>query len=144
MSTCACVPQPEFLPATMKEPTLKLNFKIYEDGDATVLYCAGRIVYREEAAALSRKVMGVLSHTRQLVVDLSAVEMIDSAGLGELVAVLKLARASQSRVKLAAPSRRVHALLTLTNLSSLFEIHRTTEDALDSLRQSPLVQAAIC
>jgi len=74
---------------------------------------------------------------------LSAVEMIDSAGLGELVAVLKLARASQSRVKLASPSRRVHALLTLTNLSSLFEIHRTTEDALDSLRQSALVQA-IC
>jgi anti-sigma B factor antagonist len=128
----------------MKEPTLKLNLKIYEDGDATVLHCAGRIVYREEAAALSRKVMGVLSHTRQLVVDLSAVEMIDSAGLGELVAVLKLARASQSTVKLAAPSRRVHALLKLTNLSSLFEIHRTTEEALDSLRQSALVQAAIC
>ena len=123
---------------------MKLNFKIYEDGDATVLHCAGRIVYREEAAALSRKVMGVLSHTRQLVVDLSAVEMIDSAGLGELVAVLKLARASHSTVKLAAPSRRVHALLKLTNLSSLFEIHRTTEDALDSLRQSALVRAAIC
>ena len=85
--------------------------------------------------------MEILSHTRQLVLDLSAVEMIDSAGLGELVAVLKLARASRSTIKLAAPSRRVHALLKLTNLSSLFEIHGTKEDALGSLRESALAQA---
>jgi len=143
MSTCACVPQQQYLPAIMKEPKVKLNFTVYEDGDAAVLYCAGRIVYREEAAALSRKAMEVLSHTRQLVLDLSAVDMIDSAGLGELVAILKLARASQSTLKLAAPTRRVLMLLKLTNLSSLFEIHITKEDALDSMRQS-LVQAAMC
>jgi anti-sigma B factor antagonist len=128
----------------MKEPTLKLNFETCQDNDAMVLYCSGRIVYREEAAALSRKVMEALSHTRQLVLDMSGVEIIDSAGLGELVAALKLARASRSTIKLAAPNRRVLALLKLTNLNSLFEIHGTLDEALDSMRQDAFVQAAVC
>ena len=128
----------------MKEPTLKLNFEIHENGEATVLFCSGRIVYREEAAALSRKVMEALSHTRQLVLDMSGVDIIDSAGLGELVAALKLARASRSTIKLAAPNRRVLALLKLTNLNSLFEIHGTLDEALESMRQSAFAQAAIC
>ncbi len=125
MSTCACVQQPQFFSAMIKEPKLKLSLEVRENAGTTVVYCSGRIVFRDEAVALSAKVLDVLSHTRRVVIDLSGVEMIDSAGLGELIAVLNFAKSKGQSVKLAAPNRRVYSLLKLFNLTSLFEIHPT-------------------
>ena len=76
-----------------------------------------------ERACFLDKVADVLSHTRQVVIDFSGVEMIDGAGLGELVAIFNYADARGCSVKLAAPNRMVYSLLKLTHLTSLFEIH---------------------
>jgi len=113
---------------------LKLSLEIRVTEDATVVHCKGRIVYRDEAAALSGKVAGLLPHTRQLVLELSAVEMIDGAGLGELVVIFMWAQASGCSIKLAAPSDRIREVLELTNLNSVFEIHPTLEDAISRAR----------
>jgi anti-sigma B factor antagonist len=142
MSSCACVPQPQFSAAFLKEPKLNLNLEVRESSDVTVVYCKGRIVYRDEAAAFSGKIFDVLSRTRQLVLDLSGVQIMDSAGLGELVAVLHQANESGSTVRLAAPSKLVHGLLKLTNLDSLFEIHSTVGEAMHFSEQSALAQAS--
>ncbi len=56
-------------------------------------------------------------------------EMIDGAGLGELVSVAVTAQASQCSVKLAAPSDLIRQLLELTNLTSVFEVHPTLDAA---------------
>jgi anti-anti-sigma factor len=114
---------------------LKLSLEVSEGREATVIYCKGRLVYRDEAAALSGKVSEILPETRQLVLDLSGVESIDSAGLGELIAVRQLADGSGCPVRLAAPSRRVQGLLHLTKLTSIFEVFPTLEDALLSWGQ---------
>ena len=95
-----------------------------------MVYCRGRIVYREEAVVLSEKIADLLLQTRNLVLELSGIEMIDSAGLGELVVVLMWVQASGCSIKLAGPSRRIQELLELTNLASVFEIHPTLADAL--------------
>jgi len=39
-----------------KEPKLKLSLETRNRGDVIVVHCQGRIVYRDEAAALSRLV----------------------------------------------------------------------------------------
>ena len=125
MSSGVC-PQPlQFVPAFIKEPKLTLSLEVRESPGIGVLYCKGRIVYREEASALSGKVLEILSRARRVVLDLSGVEIIDGAGLGELVTVLNLANAKGGVVKLAAPNRLVYSLLKLTKLTSLFEIHPT-------------------
>jgi anti-sigma B factor antagonist len=131
---CATWPQVWPFRKQDKESRLKLTFKIRANDDVTVVYCEGRIAYRDEAAALSDRVADLLPHARQLVLELSAVEMIDSAGLGELVALHKWARACGSSIKLAAPTRRILDLLQLTNLVSIFEVHPTLEDAMLSFR----------
>ena len=129
MSTCACVHQPQFFSAIIKEPKLKLSLEVRESAGTAVVYCKGRIVFRDEAVALSAKVLDVLSHTRNVVIDLSGVEMIDSAGLGELIAVLNFAKSSKCSVKLAAPNRQVYSLLKLFKMTSLFEIYPTVTEA---------------
>jgi len=141
MSARACLQQSEFLPAFMKESKLNLSLEVRENLGLAVVYCKGRLVYRDEAAALSARVAEVLSCVRQVVLDLSGVEAIDSAGLGELVAVLNRARTDGRAVKLVAPNQRVYSLLKLFNLTSLFEIHPTVGEAILAGEQAALSQA---
>jgi anti-sigma B factor antagonist len=117
-----------------RESALRLNLEIRVIEDVTVIRCKGRIAYRDEAVALSEKVAELLPGARQLVLELSAVEMIDGAGLGELVVIHRWARASNCPIKLAGPSNRMLELLELTNLVSVFEIYPALEDALLAFR----------
>jgi anti-sigma B factor antagonist len=57
-----------------------------------------------------------------LVVDLSSVEYMSSAGLRELVAALKRVKKEGGDLRLASPSDRVREVLDLAGLSSIFEI----------------------
>jgi len=125
-------PEQGLRPATIGGSKLKLNLETCQLGEVAVVHCEGRIVYREEAAALSRTASEVLHDSKSIVLDLGGVERIDSAGLGELVLVRMNAEAEGSSVKLACPNRRVRELLDLTNLSSVFEIYPTVADALAS------------
>ena len=64
---------------------MKLSLETRHLGDVIVIHCEGRIVYRDEASALTRVVTEALKNTRDVVLDLEGVQRIDSAGLGELV-----------------------------------------------------------
>ena len=116
-----------------KEPMLKLSVEIRVSDDVTVVYCRGRIVY-DEATTLSEKLAELLPHSRQVVLELSGVKMMDGAGLGELVVLLMWAQANQGTIMLAAPNPRVHELLEITRLTSVFEIHPRVEDAILAFR----------
>lgn len=108
---------------------MNLSLEVCVNQDVTFLYCRGRIISRQEANALSGKVADLLPHTRKLELDLGGVEMIDSAGLGELVLLYLWARASGCEFKLARPSPEICRLLELTNLASVFEIRPAVESA---------------
>ncbi len=114
---------------------MKLNLEIHTADGVTVVSCRGRIVYRDEAVELSEKIASLLPYTRQLVLELGSVGMIDSAGLGELALLLAWARAMGCAIKLAAPNERVQRLFELTNLASVFEIHPTLETAMLGFRK---------
>ena len=118
-----------------KEYKLKLDLDTRAINDVTVLYCRGRFTYRQEATAFSEKIAELLPSVRRLVVDLSGLEIIDSAGLGELVVVHMWVKASGCSLKLAGANPRVRQLFELTNLLSVFDVHPTLDDALLSFQQ---------
>jgi anti-sigma B factor antagonist len=126
------VNQSELFFSETQESKLKLNVTIRPQDDVMIVHCQGRIVYRDEATSLSDKIVRLLPDARKLVLDLSCVEMIDSAGLGELVVLYVWAQAKGNSIKLAGPDRRIRELLELTNLSSVFPIHSTLDEALFS------------
>src|ERR1700722_3440114 len=78
--------QPEVVAAFEyhKELKLKLSLETRNRGDVIVVHCQGRIVYRDEAAALSRMVGDILQNASKVVLELSGVSVIDSAGIGGL------------------------------------------------------------
>jgi anti-sigma B factor antagonist len=117
-----------------KELKLKLSLETRNSGDVIIVHCQGRIVYRDEAAALSQLVAQVLPQARKLVLDLSGVSAMDSAGIGELALLQTWAQDSNVSLKWAGPNAMVRTLLDLTNLDSVLEIHPSLDEALQSFR----------
>ena len=118
-----------------KESKLKLSLETRNRGDVIIVHCHGRIVYRDEAAALSRLVGEVLRHAGKLVLDLGGVNSMDSAGIGELALLQTWAQERDAELKCAGANPLVRSLLDLTNLDSVLEVHPTVESALESFRE---------
>jgi len=132
-------PQPPGLAdlgALPKESKLKLALETRNRGDVTIVHCQGRIVYRDEAAALSRIVGEVLQNGGKVILDLSGVNSIDSAGIGELASLHTLALSQNADLKYASPSPFVRDLLDLTNLNSVLEIHPSLPEALSAFQSA--------
>jgi anti-sigma B factor antagonist len=129
-------PQPQNLAAfgMNKESQLKLSLETRNQGDVMIVHCHGRIVYRDEVAALSRLVAEVLEHSRKLVLDLSGVSSMDSAGLGELALLHTWTQGKNAVLKCAAPNSLVRTLLDLTNLDSVLDIHFSVDGAVESFQ----------
>jgi anti-sigma B factor antagonist len=78
----------------------------------------------------SRFVDAVNDGQRSFVIDLSAVDFMDSTGLAALMSCLK-SLGGEGEVALAAPSEKVRKLFALTRLDQgVFRIYATTAEAL--------------
>lgn len=82
------------------------------------------------AAPLREQLLGLVqSGNSRLVVDLSAVDAIDSSGLGALISGLKAARQSGGDLRISGPCAQVTAVLELTNLNRALILVESPEDA---------------
>jgi anti-anti-sigma factor len=114
----------------VKEDSLSLVLETSRLGEAVVLHCKGRIVYRQEVVELSRVVGKAIQSSRLLILDFQGVSSIDSAGLGELVSLHMWAEVNGCNLKMTGLSSRIRRLLELTNLTSVFAIYATEADAI--------------
>jgi anti-sigma B factor antagonist len=118
-----------------KEPKLKLSVEMRNQADVIIVHCQGRVVYRDEAAALSRVVGEVLHQGSKLVLELGGVTAMDSAGIGELVLLQTWAQDRKAELKCAGANTVVRTLLDLTNLDSVLEVYPTLDAALESFAE---------
>ncbi|MBO9308433.1 MAG: STAS domain-containing protein [Chloroflexi bacterium] len=72
------------------------------------------------------------SGRNRLVIDLSNVEYISSAGLRELVSAAKKVRSSGGDLRIAGPSHRVRDVLQLAGLLELLQVFPTQIEAVSS------------
>jgi anti-sigma B factor antagonist len=128
-------PQEAAVFGPQKESQLKLSLETRNCGDVIIVHCQGRIVYRDEAAALSRVVGEVLQQTSHVVLDLSGVSSMDSAGIGELALLQTWSQERNASLKCAGANWLVRTLLDLTNLDSVIEVHDSLDEALESFRE---------
>jgi len=100
-----------------------------------VVDCHGRLIFGEESAALRDTVKKLISENRNLVLNLSGVNYIDSGGLGTLVALYTTANNAGGSIKLASLTQRIGDLLQVTKLLTVFEVFDNEEEAARSFRQ---------
>ncbi len=110
---------------------MSLHIKSEQTGDVAVLQCTGRIVRGEALRFLKCAVTG-LKRPRVIVLDLSAVEMLDGGGLGMLVFLHRWTRDNAIQLKLVNPSDFVREMLDRTRLSCVFDIS-SVDDAVEIL-----------
>ncbi len=93
------------------------------DGVA-VLDLSGRITLGEGSVQLRDAIRELISKGRKnILLNMGEVNYIDSSGLGELVSAYTTARNQGAGVKLLSLTKKVHDLLQLTKLYTVFDIY---------------------
>ena len=99
-------------------------------GPTVVLDLSGEMV---GGSLLKDKVNSlVFQGHRQILLNLGDVSYVDSSGLGELIASHTTVSRPGGQVKLVNLTKRVHDLLTITKLVTIFENFDTETEALQS------------
>ena len=121
----------------MNEPS-KLQIAEHQQGDVTVLTLAGELTLDDGDLAFGRYVdQMIAAGRRQIVVDLSSVSYIDSAGVGMLVAESQRLTRQEGAMRLARLTARSHHLLAMLKLKFVFEIYDDVESAVRSFTWRP-------
>ena len=107
----------------------RLQIAEHRNGEATVLTLSGQMTVDDGDLVFREKVNELVAagHVK-LILDLSAVEYIDSSGIGMLCEKVNSLRQRQGDIKLVRLTRRTQSLLSMLKLAMVFETF-DTEDA---------------
>lgn len=120
---------------------MSLVLEISRRDDLAVVTCRGRIVFGPETTDFCRTVRDMLPHSPRILLNLCAVEYIDSGGLGSVIGLLLAARRVNGDLAICEPSHRVETLLHLTKLSQVIPTFSTQEQALAQFGKSSTAAA---
>jgi anti-sigma B factor antagonist len=99
----------------------------------TVIEIEGRIVLGEESNSFREKVKSLLAAgKKKIVLNLSNVSYIDSAGLGTLVATFHSARSQGATLKLSHLGAKFKEVLQVTKLMTVFDTYENETAAIQS------------
>jgi anti-sigma B factor antagonist len=105
--------------------------------DVTIVQMKGRIVLGEESASLRDLVRDLLSKGRKKILfNLGDVDYIDSSGLGSLVSAFTSVRRQGGELKLLHLTKKVHDVMQITKLYTIFDILNDEAVAIKSFGQS--------
>ncbi len=84
----------------------------------------------EHSAAVRDMLLEQVAKGRDLMVDLSAVDYIDSSGIASLIEALQSAKRNDTRLELVSVSDQAMRVLRLARLDKVFGIHESLDAAL--------------
>ena len=103
------------------------------EGDVTIVDTSGRLTLGEGTSLLRDKLRELVDGgSRRVLLNLAEVTYIDSSGLGELVAAYTTVDRAGGKVKLLNLAKRVHDLLKITKLYTVFETFEAEGPAIAS------------
>jgi len=104
-----------------------------QDGRVTVVTVKGDLVIGDPEAVFRRAIISLLEEGKvDLLIDCSAVRIVDSSGLGALVRALTTSQDEGGRAKLLGVGPHLKKLLEMTKLDSVFETFDDREQAVSS------------
>lgn len=112
---------------------MPLEISASDEGKATLLLMNGTVVGPADRESFQLRIQEVLEGSNpNLILDMGGVTYVDSAGIGALVATSNLAMRKGGCIKLLHLTKRIHDVLQITRLSSVFGIYDSLQKALDS------------
>jgi anti-sigma B factor antagonist len=100
------------------------------DPGVAVIKISGRLVFGREVDRLEETVTDVLKQGQSRVIfDLSALDYVDSSGIGTIVSCLTHIKKSGSDLRTAAANPRIQRLFTMTGVDKLLTQYGTVAEA---------------
>lgn len=104
-----------------------------EEGSIVIIEPKGKITIGEGDVLLREEITKLLTEDKkQLVLDLSGVSYMDSAGVGELVSVYTSVKNRGGELKLSCLTKKIKDLLQITQLMTIFDTFEDTKEAIAS------------
>ena len=114
---------------------MALKIASREVSGVSILDLSGRITLGEGSVQLRDAIRGLIGKgQKHILLNLGEVNYIDSSGLGELVSAFTTAKNQQADVKLLNLTKKVHDLLQLTKLVTVFDIKNDEASAIASFK----------
>lgn len=99
----------------------------------TILDLQGKMLIGEGDELLREKINQLVENgTEKIVLNLAEVPYVDSAGLGEIVRCYTTVSRKNGKLKLLNLTKRIHDLLSITKLLTVFETYDSEEEAVKS------------
>lgn len=116
---------------------MALQIRNREVNGVSVVELDGRVVLGEETNKLREAVKNLVSEgKKKIVLDVKNVTMIDSSGLGALVAAYSSAKSAGVSLRLSSLGTHFNQLLQITKLLTVFEVSKTQEEAVSAFSKS--------
>jgi anti-sigma B factor antagonist len=102
---------------------MALTIESREVAHVTILDVHGRIILGDEIHTLRDAVRRLIAENKKkIILNLADVDYLDSSGLGELVSCFTTVRNAGGELKLLKLSQKVHDILFVTKLYTVFDI----------------------
>lgn len=121
--------------STAAAKQLTATVHVEQDQDVTVVEVSGRMIGGEEISLLRERIKWLFHSTTNIILNLSGITFIDSAGLGVLVSMWTSSKSVGRVLKLASVHGKVKQVLEVTRLNSIFEIYETTDEAIKRVQK---------
>jgi anti-sigma B factor antagonist len=114
-----------------------------QTGSVTIVDISGRIVLGEESSALREEIHNLLNKGhKQILLNLVAVDSIDSVGLGTLVGAFATVRNKGGELKLFNLPTKVADVMQMTKLYTVFDIMKDEIEGVKSFDQTKSAHAS--
>jgi anti-sigma B factor antagonist len=113
---------------TMKATNRQVNGVVVVDMSGRITLGEGSVVLRESVKDLLAK-----GH-KKILLNLAEVSYIDSSGIGEMVSAFTSVRREGGELKLLKLTKKVHDLLQITKLYTVFDIKDDEANAIQSFK----------
>jgi anti-sigma B factor antagonist len=115
-----------------------MHIEVRKRDDVVILDLNGKLTAGLGDQILRESVDELLAEGwKKILVNLSGVSFLDSAGLGELVAALRTANRLGAQLKLLNMGERVHATFYMAKLLPVFEMYDSEAEALAQFGPPP-------
>jgi len=102
---------------------MSIEFSTRQADDITIVDLKGRITLGEGTVTLRDAVHDLLSKgKKRILLNLGDVNYIDSSGIGELVSAYTTAKKQGGELKLLNLTKKIHDLLQITKLYTVFDV----------------------
>ena len=104
-------------------------------GEIAIIDFSGKITLGEGSATLRKTIREMAEGgQKKIVLNLADVDYIDSSGIGELVSGFTTVRSAGGELKLLHLTKRVHDILQITRLFTVFDVQSDEANAVRSFK----------